>query len=94
MQPLFLALLTAVCAHPLSVVLSEAKLSRRIHVFIAILDPKAAKVDRVPYLDEVKCTEWSDEQSTVGGVTACWFKVTWQDSEGWVFGGLVCSNPK
>ncbi|EKD83534.1 MAG: hypothetical protein ACD_39C00614G0002 [uncultured bacterium] len=57
-------------------------------------DPKAEKIDRVPYLAEVKRLEWSDATSTVEGITACWFKVAWQGKEGWVFGGLVCSTPK
>jgi len=57
-------------------------------------DPKAAKVDRIPYLAEVSRFDWSDEQTTVEGITACWFNVTWQGKEGWVFGGLVCSTPE
>ncbi|EKD82325.1 MAG: hypothetical protein ACD_39C01358G0002 [uncultured bacterium] len=57
-------------------------------------DAKAAKVDKIPYLAEVNRTEWSDGQTTVEGITASWFKVTWQGKEGWVFGGLVCSTPQ
>lgn len=57
-------------------------------------DAKAAKVDKIPYLAEVSRTEWSDGQTTVEGITASWFKVTWQGKEGWVFGGLVCSTPQ
>ncbi|KAF1079494.1 MAG: hypothetical protein GQF41_4246 [Candidatus Rifleibacterium amylolyticum] len=57
-------------------------------------DTKAAKLGRIPYLAEVKRTEWSDNHSTVEGVTACWFKVSWQGKEGWVFAALLGSNPR
>jgi len=57
-------------------------------------DTKAAKLGRIPYLAEVKRSEWSDDLSTVEGVTACWFKVTWQGKDGWVFAALLGSNPK
>lgn len=57
-------------------------------------DTKAAKLGRIEYLTEVKRTEWSDNLSTVEGVTACWFKVSWQGKEGWVFAALLGSNPK
>ena len=57
-------------------------------------DTKAAKLGRIPYLTEVKRTEWSDNNSTAEGVTACWFKVSWHGKEGWVFAALLGSNPK
>lgn len=53
----------------------------------------AAKIAVIPYFSELKRLEWSNEQATVEGVTANWMKVKWQNQEGFVWGGLLCSDP-
>ncbi len=52
------------------------------------------KLAHVPAFAEVNRLEWSEEHTTVEDIKGCWNKVAWQGKEGYIFAGLLCSNPE
>jgi hypothetical protein len=54
----------------------------------------ATRLALVPALAEVNILGHSEEHTTVEGVQGCWQKVSWQGKEGYVFAGLLCSDPE
>lgn len=103
MRVVFLLLTCVLCLFPVS---SFGENDAIIYVVTAPSgaslreSPKATakKLAQVPVYSEVKWEEGSaegaQESITVEGITAGWEKVSWQGKTGYIFAGLLCSNPE
>ncbi len=51
------------------------------------------KLATIPHLAEVTFVETGFDNQIIEGINGPWYKVRWQNQEGYIFSGLACSTP-